>query len=96
MGYSATVSLEVWENVKKYFAEHLKQYQLVDVMRASKHPDDHYLYMVIARKRDKKATGPWACWTCWNETTQSLNFGHYGIDKYDDAVKICLDMMHNK
>lgn len=55
MGYSATVSLEVWENVKKYFAEHLKQYQLVDVMRASKHPDDHYLYMVIARKRDKKA-----------------------------------------
>ena len=34
-----------------------------------------------------KTTGKYAVWTCWNETTQSLNFGHYDLD-LEDAMDI--------
>lgn len=67
------VPQEVKENVKKYLEKH-NLGELVDVMRHSDHPEDDYLYHVIAKKGDN-----YSCWTSWNETTQSLNFGHYNL-----------------
>lgn len=79
----------VIENVKKYFAEQLPNYEVSKVVRKSTHPDDWYLFMVIGRKKeDPYSMGRYTCWTCWNETMQSLNFGHYGIDTEAKALEI--------
>jgi len=69
------VSDEVKENVKRYFATELSEYEPVAVYRKSNHPEDSYLYMVSARNTD----GMYACWTSFNTTTQSLNYGHYNL-----------------
>lgn len=51
--------------------------------------------MVIARYKnysELKASiggGPWVVWTTWNESTQSLDGGHYDIKTYEDALSIC-------
>ena len=87
------VSESVKENVKKYLQkENLGE--LVDVMRASEYLVDDYLYHVIARKPNVQKyfhDGEWnySCWTSWNETTQSLNYGHYNIKTEEDAREIC-------
>ena len=69
-----TVPQQVKENVKKYL-ENNNLGELVDVLRASEWPDDHYLYMVIAKTKTS-----YSCWTAWNEFTKSLNYGHYGLN----------------
>jgi hypothetical protein len=70
------VPAEVVEHVREYLADNLPQYELLKVVRQSDHPDDNYLYMASAKKRNDDE---YAVWTCWNETTLSLNFGHYGL-----------------
>lgn len=92
---SATIPMSVWNNVRKYFKEHLDdRYDLQDVIRY-KDPMDSYLYMVIAKEKDYPETnvqlgcGPWVVWTTWNESTQSLDGGHYDIKTYEDALSIC-------
>jgi hypothetical protein len=76
------VPQNVKENVKKYLEEN-NLGELVDVMRASDHPEDNYLYHIIAKKRDT-----YSMWTSWNETTQCLNFGHYGLESEEQAREI--------
>lgn len=89
-----TVPLQVWEHVKEYLAKNLPQYQVQDVMRKSRHPDDHYLYIVIAKHKNysdikrQYGGGEWVVWTCWNESTRSLNHGHYDIKDYNCALGI--------
>ena len=84
---SATVPISVWNNVKEYFKEHLDdRYDLQDVIRY-KDPMDSYLYMVTIKA--SIGGGPWVVWTTWNESTQSLNGGHYDIKTYEDALSIC-------
>lgn len=89
-----TVDLKVWSNVKEYFAKELPQYQVQDVIRKSKFPADSHLYMVIAKHKcypeikKQCGGGEWVVWTCWNESTQCLNHGHYDIKDYDAAVKV--------
>lgn len=68
-------SEEVKENIKRYFATELSGYEPVAVCRKSNNPEDSYLYMVSARNAD----GMYACWTSFNTTTQSLNYGHYNL-----------------
>lgn len=92
---SATVPMSVWNNVRKYFKESLDdRYDLQDVIRYQ-NPMDSYLYMVIAKHKNYSAIkasiggGPWVVWTTWNESTQSLNGGHYDIKTYEDALRIC-------
>ena len=85
----------VKENVKK-FIEKENLGELVDVMRASEHLMDSYLYHVIARKPNTSKVfhnGDWnySCFTCWNEITQSLNYGHYNIETEEDAREICAE-----
>lgn len=74
----------VIEHVKLYFKENLPRYAVLEVRKKSYHPDDDHLYMVSAKKED----GTYAVWTSWNEATQSLNHGHYGLSSIEDCEKI--------
>lgn len=92
------VPQEVKENVKKYLEKH-NLGELVEVMRASDHPEDDYLYHVIAKKTNESKlfhNGEWnySCWTCWNATTNSLNYGHYQLESEERARKICAEFFH--
>lgn len=71
----------VMKSVCKYFEEKLPAYVPAAVARASKHPEDE-LYTVVAKHR---GSGKFATWTCWNESTQSLNHGHYDLNAHDAA-----------
>lgn len=82
---------EVIENVKKYFMKYLPQYEVIEVIRKSNHPDDNYLYMVAAKRTD----GYYAAWTSWNEITQSLNFGHYDLASLKDCYEVFEKYFHN-
>ena len=76
---------EVKEAVNEYFKKELPGYQIEEITRHSDHPDDHYLYHVIAHA-DSPAWGSiYACWTSWNQTTKSLNYGHYNLESLDAA-----------
>jgi len=72
---------KVYKNVRSYFERELKNYEVILVRQKI---TEDYLYRVIAQN---KITGKYAVWTCWNETTQSLNFGHYDLTK-ETAIDI--------
>jgi hypothetical protein len=82
------VPKDVIDHVMDYFETELRNYEVVKVLNASEHPDDDYLYMVIAKKKQNTYDGEYACWTCWNDQIKTLNFGHYNID-YETALNIC-------
>ena len=87
-----SVPNNVIENVKRYFEANLPEYEVVKVLRRSSHPLDDYLYMVIGKKnQDKYNMGKYSCWTCWNETTQTLNYGHYCIPTEEDVLKVVME-----
>lgn len=78
----------VIKNIEQYFETYLPHYDVVKVMRKSTHPLDSYLFMVIGKKQlDPYKTGEYAYWTCWNNETQSLNYGHYDIETYAKALE---------
>ena len=77
-------SLEIAEHVADYFKKNLPDFTVLGIVKKSFHPDDAYLYMVVSKKDD----GTYGFWDCWNENTQSLNHGHYGIEFLDDCVKL--------
>ena len=66
---------KVYKNVRFYFSDGhgVENYNLVSVRQKL---TETYLYRVMAQH---KITGKYAVWTSWNETTQSLNFGHYNL-----------------
>lgn len=72
---------KVYKNVRSYFERELKNYEVILVRQKI---TEDYLYRVMAQH---KITGEYAVWTCWNETTQSLNFGHYDLTK-ETAIDI--------
>lgn len=42
------------------------------------------MFKVVACKKEPDVWGNdnmWACWTSWNEATESLNYGHYNLSK---------------
>ena len=69
--------------VEKTVKEHLDKmgYDLHAIHYKSSHPEDEHLFIVVGKK---KSSNIYDFWTCWNQTTESLNHGHYG---YDDPVK---------
>lgn len=96
--FNEPIPKEVKENVKKYI-EKENLGELVDVMRASEHPDDWYLYHVITRKPNvnkifHNEEWNYYCWTCWNEITQSLNYGHHNLSSEDVAREICKEFFN--
>lgn len=73
------IDVAVVVNVNDYLRDvnnSLTNYKLIDVCPKSNHPDDNYLYMVTGKNT---VTGEFAVWTSWNESTQSLNNGHYNL-----------------
>ncbi len=83
---------QVIDHVSEYFKEHLPEYMVLEVRRISSHPEDSYLWAVSARKND----GTYAVWTAWNESTQSLNHGHYGIKSLEDCEKLMAEYTGNR
>ena len=75
---------KVREHVEFYFKKYLSEYTVLEIRRKSYHPDDDYLWMVSAEKED----GTYAVWTAWNESSQSLNFGHYNLKSVEDCEKV--------
>ena len=69
------------------------KYRLEYVCRASNHPEDDYLYQVIAWNF---RTQDYTAWTSWNQSTQSLNYGHYCIQSFTDAKSILNDFYRLK
>lgn len=72
---------KIYKNVRSYFERELKNYEVISVRQKL---TEDYLYRVMAQN---KVTGKYAVWTCWNESTQSLNFGHYDLTK-ETAIDI--------
>ena len=86
------ISKEVLTNVLYYFSKNLPAFSVMEIQRASEHPGDAYLYMVIAKRKENPfpgIMGDYSCWTSWNESTQSLNCGHYGLKTLQEAREIC-------
>ena len=84
---SLNVPEQVRKNVDKYFAEGhgLTNYEPIAVGHSNS--DDDYIYVVLGRQL---RGGKWAVWTCWNESMQSLNFGHYDMSE-GEAMRLFLN-----
>ena len=82
------VPQEVVKSVNEYFSLELPLFIVEEVTRHSNHPADHYLYHVLARKAAGKDEGTYSCWTSWNQSTKSLNYGHYHIETREEAQRI--------
>ena len=82
---------EVIIHIQEYFKEKLPNYDVVKVRRISWHKDDSHLFMVAAKKK----TGSYAVWTSWNESTQSLNYGHYDLADIESCERI-MDEFYNR
>lgn len=76
--------IEVMEHVEAYFKKYLPQYTVLHIMNRFSDVDHDHIFMVSG----KKADGTYAVWTCWNERTQCLNHGHYGLESNEDCKKI--------
>lgn len=85
------VTSDVRMQVGFYFKENLPRYTVLDIRRQSSHPADHYLYMVKAKKDDDTYT----VWTCWNQSTKSLNCGHYDLLSEEDCERVMDEFYHS-
>lgn len=65
-------------------------YEYVYVLRKSLHPDDDYLYVVIAQKKDKKE---YAFWSAYNDCFHTLNHGHYGYTDFNKCFNDALEFV---
>lgn len=74
--------VNVQENVKNYFSTDLIGYT---PLFAVKKEGSEYLHMVVGQQKEN---GTYAVWTCWNETTQVLNHGHYCIITLRECFEI--------
>lgn len=87
----APVGTETINRIVSYFAEKLPTFDVTDVMRKSNHPDDNYLYAVVGSRKDNNGHDLFSCWTSWNDSTESLNHGHYDVGSFDSAMHIIKD-----
>lgn len=83
---------EVIIHIQEYFQKKLPAYEVVKVRRKSWHKDDSHLFMVAA----KKNTGSYAVWTGWNESTQSLNYGHYDLADMEACERVMDEYYHGR
>lgn len=83
------VTEDVVKNVEEYFSkENLLNYEIIDIVDYSEHPDDNCLFMVVAKTKDGFFADDYTVWTCWNNSTKSLNFGHYNISKIEGCKEV--------
>lgn len=84
-------------HVKKYLERELPEYTLISVIRkhAETAPDnDNNLYFVIAKRKSPSCGGLFSCWTCWNELTRGLHYGHYEIT-LGECIELALEQCDN-
>lgn len=86
------VGEDVQKNITDYFKEFLPNYMPVSVCRCSNHKEDAALYAVVAKNMKNNEI---ACWTSWNEKTQSFNRGHYNLTTIDEAEEIIRDNFYD-
>lgn len=89
-------STEVFEHVKAYLGIHLPEYELLYVVRFSNYPGDEHLYMAAAKLLDTSYGQYYAAWTCWNERTQTLNYGHYMLESEEKCMEVMREFYREK
>lgn len=85
------VPQEVITHIENYLNKEFPSYHALEICRKSNHPGDKNLYSVIAASD----TGKLSCWTSWNESTQSLNHGHYNLTSLEQAEDIVKENFHD-
>lgn len=81
--YMTTIPKEVRKAIEKEVKSIYPAYEIVNIIRY-KHPDDNYLYRVVA---EKVGQDTYTYWDCFNTYTGSLNFGHYNLS-YVEAMQL--------
>ena len=66
-------------------------YDSAFVLRKALHTDEKDLHVVIAQKKDKEE---YACWSCYNDSRQSLNHGHYGYTSFEKCFEDALEFVN--
>lgn len=81
------VSQEVYEHVRCYFEKYnsLRKCKIVNICQMFK---GDFIYRVLAYNPVSKT---YIVWTSWNESIQSLNYGHYNCTA-DAAMRIFLNI----
>lgn len=94
MGHQPLVSpvtTDVISHIENYLNKELPAYHVLEICRKSNHPGDKNLYSVIAATESGKVS----CWTSWNESTQSLNHGHYNLTSLEQAEDVIKEYFHD-
>lgn len=73
--YQTTIPEDVRKNIEKEVKNVSPFYEVRNIIRYA-HPDDNYLYKVVA---ENVSLENYTYWGCFNTSTNSLNFGHYGL-----------------
>lgn len=87
----------VISNVLDYFKRELPKYTVISVIRKHSEtaPDnDNNLYFVVAKGHNPFSKGQFSCWTCWNDSTRSLNSGHYWLT-ISECFELALEQCDN-
>lgn len=85
------VTKDVIVHIESYLSKEIPSYHALEICRKSNHPGDKNLYSVIAASD----TGKVSCWTSWNESTQSLNHGHYNLVSLEQAEDIVKEYFYD-
>lgn len=79
------ISSDVSEKVNNYFKrESLENYKVAMIAKLSNHPDDYYLYQVMAYNENDDS---YTVWHTFNTSTNSINNGDYGLT-FHDALEV--------
>lgn len=89
--YISPIPDKVIASIENYIANNFPNMHVCHIYRKSNHPEEHYLYMVIATKND----GTFSCWSSWNEITDSLNCGHYNLKSEQEGISILKDLFND-
>ena len=57
------------------------------------HPDDKYNFWMVAVSQTIDGEERFHWWSCWNQSTKSLNYGHYDYIDYDHLINDMMEMM---
>ena len=81
---------EVHEHVVSYFKKKVLENRFdtnsIEVfVGGDEEVGDGHLFLVIAKEKNGDCYG---CWTCWNESVKSLNYGHYVLKSREEAMEI--------
>lgn len=75
----------VMDDIMACFKNDIPGFTPLKACRHSNHPEDSYLYSVIAKKDND---GSYACWSTFNGSTKSMNCGHYNLSSENDAIDV--------